>query len=141
MDYNVIDEIYYSGLEFDEHEKTLEYAQVAKYREQAEALVQSLTDNKQVLIAISDSKGVLFINNLINIQSSGGTPMVSSREVAEDFKKCHADILSSIDILMRNLSSTKNSVQSYFTLTAYKDSNQQFNAKNLTTSKLRTLIM
>jgi len=57
MDYKIIDELYWHWIASDEHEKTPEYARVAKYQQQAETLVQSLTENKQVLIAISDSIG------------------------------------------------------------------------------------
>lgn len=65
------------------------------------------------------------MQDLINIQNEDGQMVVSSREVAENFGKRHADILRDIENLLKN-DSTQNCVQ-YFIQSEYKDASGKVN--------------
>lgn len=57
--------------------------------------------------------------NLVKIEN--GQPVTSSRKIAEDFKKRHADVIRAVEKHIDDLHSTQNCVQ-WFYETSYKDS-------------------
>lgn len=57
---------------------------------------------------------------------------VSSRAVAEDFKKRHGDVLESIEKLQNQMDSTENSVE-YFIPETYRDASGKYNKEYLLT--------
>ena len=65
---------------------------------------------------------------------------VSSRQIAEDFEKRHADVLSAIDDAAQKLNSTGNSVQ-YFISSSYKDDSGKTNREVLLTRDGFSLIV
>ena len=70
--------------------------------------------------------------NQIIIQNQNGQLTASSREIAENFGKRHADVLVKIDNLIKEMHSTENSVQ-YFIANGYKDDSGKANREYLVT--------
>lgn len=72
------------------------------------------------------------MNKIINILNQDGQLVVTSRQVAEDFEKRHADVLEKIEGLIKEMDSTEKSVQ-YFMEDSYKDSSGKSNKEYLLT--------
>lgn len=71
------------------------------------------------------------MENIINVQNIEGQMVVSSRELAENFRKRHSDVLRDIENLIKN-DSTQNCVQ-YFVRSEYKDASGKSNKEYLLT--------
>lgn len=71
------------------------------------------------------------MEELINVKNIEGQVVVSSREVARNFGKRHADVLRDIENLIKNVS-TQNCVQ-YFIQSEYKDASGKTNKEYMLT--------
>lgn len=76
----------------------------------------------------------------IDIVNKDGILVVSSRKIADDFKKQHKDILEKIDLLITRFNSAEKSAQ-YFLPSTYKDSSGKSNKEYLLTKKGFALIV